>query len=202
VARRYDRIAAFIPIFDWIFFLPSHLRDLAAARLAVNSGARVLEIGCGTGRNFPSAQKVVGPTGCIYGVDISTGMLARAHARCKRERWTNVELAQCDAAQYAPPQPIDAILFGLSYNTMPHHREVLQHAWNLLRPGGRIVIMDAKAPPGRMGQLTLPFGSWIMKHTLLGNPFIAPWDHLAALAHDFGMEEFVFGSWYVCWGVK
>src|SRR5690242_5037324 len=25
VARRYDCIAAFIPIFDWIFFLPSHL---------------------------------------------------------------------------------------------------------------------------------------------------------------------------------
>jgi hypothetical protein len=36
VARHYDRIAAFIPIlFDWIFFLPSHLRDLAAARLDV-----------------------------------------------------------------------------------------------------------------------------------------------------------------------
>ena len=27
------------------------------------------------------------------------------------------------------------------------------------------------------------------------------WD-LAASAHEFEMEEFLFGSWYVCWGTK
>jgi ubiquinone/menaquinone biosynthesis C-methylase UbiE len=170
--------------------------------LDVRPGARVLEIGCGSGRNFPSLQRVVGPTGRIYGVDISAGMLARARARCKREGWNNVELTRCDAAEYMPPEPFDGILFGLSYNTMPHHRVVLQHSWNILRPGGRIVIMDGKAPPGRMGQIFLPFGVWLMRHTLLGNPFIKPWKHLADLAQDFAMEEFVFGSWYVCWGSK
>jgi hypothetical protein len=37
---------------------------------------------------------------------------------------------------------------------------------------------------------------------MLGNPFIKPWEHLAPMAGDFLMEEFVFGSWYVCWGTK
>jgi ubiquinone/menaquinone biosynthesis C-methylase UbiE len=202
IARRYDRIAGLIGLFDWLFFFPPHLRKRAATSLRLEPGHRVLEIGCGTGRNFPFLREAVGPTGKVYGVDLSSGMLRKARALCRRERWTNVELTQCDAAEYIPPEPLDGILFGLSYNTMPHHLAVLRHAWKQLRPGGSIVIMDGKLPPGLGGKLVLPFGLWLMKHTMLGNPFIRPWDDLATLAEDFAMEEFVFGSWYVCWGTK
>jgi demethylmenaquinone methyltransferase/2-methoxy-6-polyprenyl-1,4-benzoquinol methylase len=202
VAQRYDRIAGLIGLFDWLFFFPPHLRGLAAKRLDVKPGARVLEIGCGTGRNFPHLQTVVGPSGKIYGVDLSTGMLRKARERCQRQRWSNVELTHCDAAEYTAPEPLDAILFGLSYNTMPHHLAVLRHAWKQLKPGGRIVILDGKVPDGIFGKLALPFGLWLMKNTMLGNPFIKPWKDLAAIAEDFAMEQFVFGSWYVCWGSK
>jgi ubiquinone/menaquinone biosynthesis C-methylase UbiE len=202
IAQRYDRIAGLITLFDWVFFFPPHLRKLASERLAVRQGARVLEIGCGTGRNFPFLHAAVGPTGRIFGVDLSAGMLGKAHALCEREQWSNVELTQGDAAEYIPPEPLDGILFGLSYNTMPHLLTVLRHAWKLLRPGGRIVILDGKVPPGLAGQLALPIGLWLMKRTMLGNPFIKPWEHLSALAEDFAMEEFLFGSWYVCWGSK
>jgi demethylmenaquinone methyltransferase/2-methoxy-6-polyprenyl-1,4-benzoquinol methylase len=202
ISRRYDRIAGLIGLFDRLFFFPPHLRGLAAERLALRPGARVLEMGCGTGRNFPFLQAAVGPAGRIFGVDLSRGMLSRARELCAREQWHNVELTQGDAAAYIPPEPLDGILFGLSYNTMPHHRLVLRHAWKLLRPGARIVIMDGKVPPGLVGQFALPFGVWLMKWTMLGNPFIKPWEHLSALADDFGMEEFVIGSWYVCWGTK
>src|SRR5262249_3910375 len=157
--------------------------------------------------------------------------------------WSNVELAHCDALEYIPPEPLDGILFGLSYNTMPHHLAVLRQAWKQLRPGGRIVILDGKVPDGICGKLALPFGLWLMKNTMLGNPFIQPWKDLAALvseangqrgesivrahsasvdareraddtrpepgssaraalAEDFAMEQFLFGSWYVCYGSK
>jgi ubiquinone/menaquinone biosynthesis C-methylase UbiE len=202
VAQRYDRIAGLIGFFDWLFFFPPQLRCRAAGCLATGAGGRVLEIGCGTGRNFHYLQQVVGDSGRIYGVDLSSGMLARARTLCAREGWRNVELTQCDAAEYIAPEPLDAILFGLSYNTMPHHLTVLRHAWKMLRPGGRIVILDGKLPPGLGGQIVLPFSVWLMKHTLLGNPFIQPWEDLAALAEDFAMEEHLFGSWYVCWGTK
>ena len=74
------------------------------------------------------------------------------------------------------------MLFSLSYNTMPHHLTVLREAWKQLRPGGRLVIMDAKLPPGRGGRLVLPFSLWLMRRTMLGNPLIQPWEDLARFA--------------------
>jgi len=202
IAQRYDRIAGLIGLFDRLLFLPSHLRRRATMGLRLKPGDRVLEIGCGTGRNLPFLREAVGLAGKVYGVDLSSGMLRRARALCRREQWENVELTQCDGLEYIPCEPLDGIMFGLCYNTMPHHLAVLRHAWKHLRPGGRIVIMDGKLPHGRGGKLALPFGLWLMKHTLLGNPFIKPWNDLAATAHEFEMEEFLFGSWYVCWGTK
>jgi ubiquinone/menaquinone biosynthesis C-methylase UbiE len=165
IAQRYDRIAGLIGVFDRLFFLPPHLRRRAAARLDLKPGDRVLEIGCGTGRNFPFLREAVGPGGKVYGVDLSTGMLRRARALCRREQWTNVELTHGDAIEYISCEPLDGILFGLCYNTMPHHLAVLHHAWTQLRPGGRIVIMDGKLPSGLGGQLVLPFSLWLMKRT-------------------------------------
>ena len=37
---------------------------------------------------------------------------------------------------------------------------------------------------------------------MLGNPLIKPWNDLAAVVDGFEMEEFLFGSWYICWGTK
>ena len=202
IAARYDRLAGLIGFIDWLFFVPPRFRARAAQRLALRPGDRVLEIGCGTGRNFPYLRDAVGSGGRVYGVDLSAGMLARARALCRRRRWSNVEIVRDDAANYVAPEPLDGVLFGLSYNTMPHHLCVLHHVWKQLRPGGRIVIMDGKVPPGSAGKLVLPFGLWLMRHTMLGNPLIAPWKDLAAITENFEMEEFLFGSWYICRGTK
>lgn len=202
ISRRYDRLAGFITLFEWLLCVPPGFRQHAASRLELKAGDRVLEIGCGTGRNFPYLREAVGATGCITGVDLSAGMLSRSRELCAQNDWRNVELVQCDAAEYSAPQPFDGILFGLSYNTMPHHLAVLRNAWTQLRPGGRLVIMDAKLPPGLGGRLVLPFSVWLMKWTLLGNPYIRPWEDLARLTDAFAMDEFMFGSYYVCRGIK
>lgn len=202
VAQRYDRIAGLIGLIDWLFFVPPYFRHRAVERLALRRGDRVLEIGCGTGRNFPYLRDAVGANGQVYGVDLSSGMLAKARLLCEQHQWTNVEAVQGDAAEYVAPEPLDGVIFGLSYNTMPHHLTVLDNALQQLRPGGRIVIMDGKLPPGLGGKLLLPFSLWLMKQTMLGNPLIQPWKDLAPVVEGFAMEEFVFGSWYVCWGTK
>jgi SAM-dependent methyltransferase len=136
------------------------MRCTAVERLGLSRGDRVLEIGCGTGNGFPFLQNAIGLRGKIYGIDISPRMLDKAKERCNANNWRN--------ADYTAPGPIDAILFSLSYNTMPHHRMVLRRAWDQLRPGGRLVIMDAKVPSGPAEKIVLPFSLWLMKHTMLG----------------------------------
>jgi ubiquinone/menaquinone biosynthesis C-methylase UbiE len=202
VRQRYDRLADIIPFFDWLFFIPAGLRKHAVDRLSLKHGDCVLDVGCGTGRNFPFLREAIGPTGRIYGVDLSAGMLRNARKLRDRHDWTNIHLTEGDAADYVAPEPLDGVLFSLSYNTMPHHLTVLRRIWKQLRPGGRLVIMDSKLPPGLGGKLLLPFSLWMMRHTLLGNPYIRPWEHHAELVDNFEMQEFLFASYYVCRGVK
>ena len=202
ITRRYDRIANLIPLFDLLFFLPRDLRKRAAAQLELRPGDAILEIGCGTGNSLSYLHDAVGPTGHVFGVDISSGMLNRARKRCDAHGWRNVELHECDAAEFKAPMPLDAALFTLTYNTIPQHRAVLRHVWEQLRPGGRLVIMDAKLPEGPAAKLLLPFSLWLMRHTMLANPLIQPWKELSALTGQLKMDEYLFGSYYICCGTK
>jgi demethylmenaquinone methyltransferase/2-methoxy-6-polyprenyl-1,4-benzoquinol methylase len=200
VKRRYDRLAKFIPLFDRLLFLPPGLRRSAVDNLSLRAGNSALEIGCGTGIGLVCLSDAVGPDGRIYGVDLSAGMLQRAETRCARRR--NVELYECDAADFVAPELLDGVLFCLSYNTMPDHRTILRRAWKALRPGGRLVIMDARLPSGLFAKWLLPFSLWLMKHTMLGNPLIQPWRELAALCENFEMRKYLFGSYYICRAVR
>jgi len=202
IRRRYDRIGKRHDLIDWLLFLPFGLRKRAVEWIGLRPGGRVLEIGCGTGPNLRFLREAVGPGGRVYGVDISAGMLTHARALCARHGWTNVSLTQGDAIDHVAPEPLDGALFSLSYNTMPHHRSVLARTLEQVRPGGRIVVMDAKLPPGVAGKIILPFSIWLMKRTVLGNPYVKPWEHLACATVDFAMQERLFGSYYICRGTK
>src|SRR5450759_1372543 len=168
VSRRYDRLAGLIPFFEWLLFLPRGLRKQTVDFLGRKSGERGLEVGWGTGRNVPCLCQAVGPSGRVYGVDLSAGMLDKVELLRQQHGWSNVSLTQGDAADFSAPEPLDGVLFSLSFHTLPHHTEVLRQAWKQLRPGGRLVIMDAKLPHGLFGRLILPFSLWLMKRTLLG----------------------------------
>jgi demethylmenaquinone methyltransferase/2-methoxy-6-polyprenyl-1,4-benzoquinol methylase len=106
VSQRYDRLADFIALFDWLLFLPPGLRKHAVDRLSLKHGDCVLDVGCGTGRSFPFLREAVGPSGRIYGVDLSAGMLWKARKLRDRHHWTNIQLAEGDAANYVAPEPV------------------------------------------------------------------------------------------------
>ena len=60
-------------------------------------------------------REAIGPTRRIYGVDLSAGMLRKARKLSDHHHWTNIHLTEGDAANYVAPEPLDGVLFSLSY---------------------------------------------------------------------------------------
>lgn len=139
-ARGYDRRLRFW--FGTVLRIEKH-RERAVDLLGPIEGARVLDIGCGTGANLPWLVPRVGETGHIVGLDYSPAMLERARQRVESNGWTSVELVQGDAVSLDAVQgSFDAILstycFGLLYDI----EKAMIRAIDRLRPNGRIVILD------------------------------------------------------------
>ncbi len=129
-------------------------------------------------------------------------MLARARRRCERHGWRNVTLLCADVADLALAEPVEGVLFSLSYCVMPDPRAALRRAWAHLGPGGRLVILDARSPKRGAGRLLRPLGLWISRATVLGDPGRRPWDDLGELTDRVELEELPDGMYYLCCGTK
>lgn len=202
VRRRYDRLAPWYPLFEWFLWLPGGIRNRAVQLLDLGRGDRVLEVGCGTGRNLGFLRAAVGHAGRVYGIDLSEGMLARSRRLCGDRGWDNVTLVQAHALDYTPTEPMDAALFSLSYGVMQDRARILEHAWSHLRPGGRLVILEARLRPGIAGRIHRPLLVPLMKATVLGDPDHDALGDLKALAGEIRVEERLFGTYFVCRGTK
>ncbi len=202
VRRRYNKLAPIYVAFEYVFLLPPGIRRRTVKALGLKPGNRVLEVGCGTGRNLRLLSSAVGTSGHIYGVDLSEGMLGRAKALTERHQLANVTLLHEDAAAYGLPEQVDAALFSLSYATMPHRQQVLQHAWKQLKPGGRLVIMDARIPEGLLGKLYRPFLRLFLKLTVLGNPDVDILQDLRELAGEIEIEMLFLETYFIGRAIK
>lgn len=133
-------------------------RLLGIDALALGRGDRVLDIGCGTGLDFGQVHAGIGSGGTIVGVDASAPMLARAQSRIRRNGWTNVELRHGDAGKprdvLTDAGTFDAALFTYSLTIIGDYRGAFGAALQLLRPGGRLAVVDLALPTGRWRPLT------------------------------------------------
>ena len=122
-------------------------RDRVIDRLAPPPRGRVLEIGCGTGRNLVRAARRY-PTARLYGVDVSSEMLASASLKLARAcLTTRVRLAQADATAFDPESLFAAARFErvfVSYtlSMIPNWPAALDRALTLLTPDGELHIVD------------------------------------------------------------
>ena len=112
-------------------------------RNLVPTGARVLEVGCGTGGNLRRLRAAAGPLGEVIGVECAPAMWARA----RRRAGPGVQVLLADYVGGPLPStaaalPPDVVVFSYSLSMMPDFRAALGRAWQSLRPGGRIVILD------------------------------------------------------------
>lgn len=158
---RYTRSAAW---YDVISAEPVYHagRRPAVTALHLEHGSRVLDVGCGTGLNFPLLLDAVGPSGQVVGVDRSGEMLAAARRKTHGQPPGTVTLVEADAEQLDPvalvgpdgpdgakdDEPFDAVLFTYSLSLMDDWEEAWRRASSLVRPGGRAAIVDMEPPHG------------------------------------------------------
>ena len=143
-------------------------RDRLIAELRVPAGGRVLEVGCGTGRNLVAAARRY-PNAEFFGMDISTAMLATARSSVhKASLDQRVSLAQGDAADFDPERAFgvrgfERIFMSYTVSMIPVWRAAIEQAMRNLAPGGSLLIVDfgqQEGLPGWFRRLLVAWLSW------------------------------------------
>ncbi|MCX2783554.1 methyltransferase domain-containing protein [Microbulbifer thermotolerans] len=114
------------------------------------SGCRVLDLGCGTGRDVYALAQLVGPEGEVVGVDMTEEQLAVAqnhrewHARAfgyDNVRFIKGYIEKLDELDLEPGS-FDVIVSNCVVNLSPDKAAVLSGVYRLLKPGGEFYFSD------------------------------------------------------------
>ena len=143
-------------------------RDGLLDDLALKAGETVLEIGCGTGRNLVGAAKRY-PQARLYGLDISREMLQSAGSAMQRaSAESRVRLAVADATKFDPTALFGVVQFDCVYisytlSMIPGWRGAIAQAMQVLKPGGRLHIVDFGGCDGLPWLFKSALQLWLVK---------------------------------------
>ena len=122
-------------------------RDEGIARLRPASGDKMLEIGCGTGRNLVKLAQAY-PEARLFGVDVSREMLATAaESTAQAGLASRIVLAQADATAFDPRRlfgcaSFERVLISYALSMIPPWHEALAQALDVVAPSGTLQIVD------------------------------------------------------------
>ncbi len=120
-----------------------HGRQEMMQALDLPEGARLVDMGGGTGSNFEYLGDRRARCGSLTVVDLSPSLLKVAQERISRNGWDNVRAVLADATTYQPEGgPVDAVTFSYSLTMIPDWFKAIDHAREILKPGGLIGVSD------------------------------------------------------------
>ena len=163
----YDRISQ---VYDIISEANEHKAREAGERLLnLKLGEHVLEIGYGTGNSVINMAEFVGPSGKVYGIDVSPGMLKVAQAKiAERDLLGRIELRTGDARDLPYEDELFSAAFA-SFTLEIFARDdipmVLAQVRRTLQKGGRFAIVSmAKVEQGEHSSFLGQTYIWMHRH--------------------------------------
>ncbi|MBC7772606.1 MAG: class I SAM-dependent methyltransferase [Pyrinomonadaceae bacterium] len=144
-AQDYDRVESWLSLGSGRWY-----RRQALARCGLAPGMNVADVACGTGLVAKEALRIVGPTGRVIGIDPSPGMLNFA-----RENLHIETLPGRAEAIPAENSSFDFISLGYALRHVDDLGSTFAEFLRVLRPGGRLCILEITSPDSRAGRFAL-----------------------------------------------
>ena len=165
-----DTYRTIAPIYDRLFDATNRTLRLVGLRtFRPRAGARVLDVGCGTGAQLVAYRRL----GCrLFGLDSSPSMLDQA----RKQLGGSADLMLGDASSVPfPSTTFDLVLSMLTLHGMPLDTRVcaLSEMKRLLIPGGRALLIDFHPGPYR------PLRGWFSRAVVVLVEMLAGGEHFA-----------------------
>lgn len=146
-------------------------RDQLLNELAPPAGGSVLEVACGTGRNLILAARRH-PDAHFYGFDISTAMLETARSSIARNGLAGrISVAAGDATDVSGErlfgvESFDRVFVSYALSMIPDWRTALRQAYAVVRPGGRLHVVDFGQQEALPGWFRSGLRAWLAKFSV------------------------------------
>ena len=130
----------------WTLGLHRLWKRQAMELLALQPGERVLDVATGTGDLAFAEKAAVGPEGEIVGVDSCVAMLEVARQRQRGD----VDFQEGDAMDLRfPDASFDVVTIGFGLRNVADRSRALREFKRVLRPGGRLMVLDFSTPTSK-----------------------------------------------------
>jgi demethylmenaquinone methyltransferase/2-methoxy-6-polyprenyl-1,4-benzoquinol methylase len=140
-AQHYDRIV------DWGFLHSgARYRRWTQQRNGLRPGMHVLDVACGTGLVAVEAATILGSAEAITCLDPSESMLAIARTRLA----ARFVPGRAEALPF-PENSFDFLTMGYALRHVASLEEAFGEFYRVLRPGGKVLILEVTKPPHRFG---------------------------------------------------
>ena len=142
----FDSVAGKYDIMNDLMSMGIHRiwKRIAIQLSHVRAGEQVLDLAGGTGDMTALFQKRVGSTGRVVLSDINAAMLQRGRDRLIDDGIAgNVQYAQIDAEKLPfPDNSFDCVSIAFGLRNVTHKEEALKSIYRVLKPGGRVIILE------------------------------------------------------------